>query len=115
MITGVHTLIYTKDPEGARALFRDVFKFHSVDAGGGWLIFRAPPGELACHPVDGDEGRHEAWFMCDDIRATLDELANAGVKVSDAASDRGWGIVSWFLLPGGEKMNLYQPKHPTAI
>ena len=49
---------------------------HSVDAGGGWLIFALPPAELAIHPADG-EARHELYLMTDDLDATLAQLARA--------------------------------------
>src|SRR5262245_51486933 len=52
MITGMHAVVYTRDAEADRAFFRDVLGFSSVDAGGGWLIFAAPPSELACHPAE---------------------------------------------------------------
>ena len=35
MISGLHTIIYSKDAEADRAFFRDVLGFQSVDAGGG--------------------------------------------------------------------------------
>ena len=54
MVTGAHTIIYTRDPEADRAFFREVLGFEHVDAGGGWLIFALPPGEIACHPSDQD-------------------------------------------------------------
>ena len=38
MINGAHVIIYSKDAEADRAFFKDVLGFHSVDAGGGWLI-----------------------------------------------------------------------------
>jgi catechol 2,3-dioxygenase-like lactoylglutathione lyase family enzyme len=38
VITGVHAIIFTKDPEQVRAFFQDILGFPSVDAGGGWLI-----------------------------------------------------------------------------
>ena len=50
MITGAHTILYSRDADADRAFFRDVLGFHSVDAGGGWLIFALPPAELAAHP-----------------------------------------------------------------
>ena len=50
MITGLHSIVYATDPAAARAFFRDVLGFDHVDAGDGWLIFRAPPAELAVHP-----------------------------------------------------------------
>ncbi len=116
MITGVHALVYTKDPDGARKLFRDVLKFDALDIGRGWLIFRLPPAEMACHPAeDSNAGTQELWLMCDDITRTLADLTAANVPVKGPAIDRGWGLVSGFVLPGGETMHLYQPKHATNL
>ena len=50
MITAVHTIVYTSDPDATRAFFRDVLEFPSIDSGGGWLIFRTGPSELGVHP-----------------------------------------------------------------
>ena len=44
MIIAAHTVIFAEDADRARAFFRDVLGLPNVDAGGGWLIFRAPPG-----------------------------------------------------------------------
>jgi len=51
-IIGVHTLIYTSEPEAVRAIFRDVFGWEYVDDGEGWLIFALPPAELGVHPAE---------------------------------------------------------------
>ena len=59
----------------------------SVDAGGGWLIFGLPPAELAAHPTDG-ESRHELYLMCDDVHATVAELAGKGVETRDRSATR---------------------------
>jgi hypothetical protein len=45
MAVGAHPLIFAEDADRARAFLRDVLDLPSVDAGSGWLIFRAPPGE----------------------------------------------------------------------
>ena len=50
MITGLHALIYTSEPDAARAFFRDMLGFDSVDAGEGWLIFAMPPPNWASTP-----------------------------------------------------------------
>ena len=47
MITGVHTIIFSRDAAAGRAFLRDVLGFAGVDAGEGWLIFALPPAELA--------------------------------------------------------------------
>lgn len=114
MITGVHTIIYSKDPERLRAFLRDVLKLPAVDAGRGWLIFASPPAELAAHPSDRESG-HELYFMCDDVTATLAELAPAGVTPLAPVSDEGWGLLTRVRLPSGDEVGLYQPRHPTAL
>jgi predicted enzyme related to lactoylglutathione lyase len=112
MITGVHAIIYTKDPDAVRAFFRDVLAFPSVDAGQGWLIFAVPPAELAAHPA-GDAGHHELFLMCDDAHTTVDELKRKGVEISHPIRDEGFGLMTAIKLPGGGELGLYEPKHPT--
>jgi catechol 2,3-dioxygenase-like lactoylglutathione lyase family enzyme len=114
VITGVHAIIFTRDAEGVRAFFRDVLELPSVDAGGGWLIFALPPAELAAHPAEED-GRHELYLMCDDIRATVAELRAKGVDVSDEISDEGFGLMTSLALPGGAELALYEPRHATPL
>jgi catechol 2,3-dioxygenase-like lactoylglutathione lyase family enzyme len=113
MITGAHVIVYSKDPEADRAFFRDVLKFSSVDAGQGWLIFALPPAEAAFHPSEKND-LHELYLMCDDVRATAESLKEKRVGVGPLKDVR-WGILTEFTLPGGGRIGLYQPKHPTAI
>ncbi len=114
MITGVHAVIFSTDAEGDRAFFRDVLELPSVDAGGGWLIFALPPGELAAHPAD-EGSRHELYLMCDDVHATIDELKAKGVEFSGPVSDEGFGLMTTIRLPGGGELGLYEPRHPTPL
>jgi catechol 2,3-dioxygenase-like lactoylglutathione lyase family enzyme len=113
MINGAHIVIYTRDPEADRALFRDVLGFPSVDAGRGWLIFAMPPLEAAFHD-SRKNNRHELYLMCDDIEATLKALQSKKVKVADVSEQR-WGKLAAFTLPGGGKIGVYQPKHPSPL
>jgi len=113
MIYGAHMIIYSKDAEADRAFFRDVLGFASVDAGHGWLIFAMPPAESAFHPSDENDV-HELYFMCEDLKAEMSALAEKGVHCSDVQEAR-WGSITKFQLPGGGKVGLYQPKHPTAL
>ena len=115
MINGAHFLLYSKDPHADRAFFRDVLKFRSVDVGHGWLIFAAPPAELAAHPTEANEKpHHELYLMCDDLTAAMRELAGKGVKCS-AVTEARWGSITKIQLPGGGELGLYQPKHSTAL
>jgi catechol 2,3-dioxygenase-like lactoylglutathione lyase family enzyme len=110
MINGAHVIIYSRDADADRAFIRDVLGFAGVDAGGGWLIFKLPPAEVAVHPTEG-EPTHEFYLMCDDIDATL---AAPGVEASAPISDRGWGRLASIRLPSGADLPVYQPRHPTA-
>ena len=113
MIFGAHVIVYSKDADADRAFFRDVLGFPSVDAGRGWLIFALPPGEAAFHPSD-ENGAHELYFMCDDLKAEMASLAKKNVKCSEVQEAR-WGSITKMQLPGGGEVGLYQPKHPTAL
>ena len=107
-----HVVIYSKDADADRAFFRDTLGFSNVDAGHGWLIFALPPAEVAVHPAE-ENGRHELYLMCDDLKAATAALAKKGVECGDVHEER-WGSVTRIRLPGGGTLGLYQPKHPTA-
>ena len=113
MITGVHALVFTSEPQEARAFFRDVLRWPWVDAGDGWLIFALPPAELGVHPSDGSAS-HEVYLMCDDIEATVAELQGRGVRFTTPVRDQGFGSVTRFAIPGGE-LGLYERKHRTPL
>ena len=113
MIFGAHLILYSRDAEADRAFLRDVLGFRSVDAGHGWLIFALPPAEAAVHPAE-ENGRHELYFMCDDLKAEVSALAEKGVKCSKMQEER-WGSIVKIRLPGGGEVGLYQPRHPTAL
>jgi len=113
VINGAHVIIYSRDAGADRDFLRDVLGYRHVDAGDGWLIFRLPPAEVAVHPVDGRES-HELFLMCDDIQATVEQLAAKAVELSRPVSDEGWGLLTAIRLPGGGELGLYEPRHPRA-
>jgi len=128
MITAVHNLIYSDDPAATRAFFRDVLQWpFVVDADASeepepgadaWLIFRSGPSELGVHPTSGEgysSPRHHAVsLMCDDLRATMDELASRGATFTSDPVDHGYGIVVMVAVPGADDMQLYEPRHAIA-
>ena len=113
MISGAHVIVYSKNAEADREFFRNVLGFTSVDAGHGWLLFALPPAEGAFHPAE-ENGAHQLYFMCDDLKAEMNSLAGKGVKFSKVQEER-WGSVTKLRLPSGGEIGLYQPKHPTAL
>lgn len=109
----MHALIYSKKADEVRRVFKDVLRWRDVDAGEGWLIFAAPPTELAVHP--SDEEYHELYLMCDDIGRTVADFKKKGIPTTRPVADQGYGLVTALRLPSGAELGLYEPRHPTAI
>jgi predicted enzyme related to lactoylglutathione lyase len=114
MITGVHAVMFSRDAEALRRFLGEVLDMPSVDAGGGWLIFALPPAELAAHPTAGDP-HHGLYLMCDDIEATMAQLAARGVRFRRPVRDEGFGLMTAIELPDGTELGLYEPRHPSPL
>jgi len=114
VIIGAHAILYSTDADATRGFLRDVLSLPSVDAGGGWLIFGLPPAEVAVHPTEADS-QHELYLMCDDIETTIADLQARGAEVSGPVTEQSWGRLVSLHLPGGVRLGLYQPRHPTAL
>ena len=110
MIKGMHGIFFTPEADEARSFVRDKLGLPHVDAGDGWLVFAIPQAELAFHP--GDDTRHDISFWCDDVEATRAELQAKGVDFTSPVTDRGFGLVTTFEMPGGVEVMLYEPRHP---
>lgn len=113
MITGVHTMFYTSEPEALRSFLRDQLGLAATDVGEGWLIFDVPDAEMGCHPADSGapSGTHSISFYCDDIEKTVNELRGRGVEFTGPVEDHGYGLVTHFRAPGGFAIQLYQPRY----
>ena len=98
MIFGAHVVIYSKDAAADRIFLRDILGLPAVDAGNAWLIFALPPAEAAVHPAE-EPGRHELFFMCDNLPAEISALAKKGVSCSEVKEAR-WGTITSIRLPG---------------
>lgn len=109
MINGAHVIVYSKKPEADRDFLRDVLKLPNVDVGGGWLIFGLPPSEVAVHPAD-ENGRHELYFLVDDVRAFIAAMRERKIACSPVHAER-WGRVTNLTLPGGGSIGVYEPLH----
>ena len=109
MISGLHSVIFSKDPEADREFMKNVLKLTHVDVGGGWLIFGLPPSEIAVHPSDKDS-IHELYLMCDDINQFAHKMAENSISISEV-TDEGWGLLASITLPGGGALGVYQPRH----
>ena len=118
MITGVHTMFYSSEPEALRAFLRDKFDLPATDVGHGWLIFDLPEAEMGVHPAGqtreahgAPSGLHHISFYCDDIERTVAELRAKGVEFTDEITDQEYGRTIHFKVPGGFELELYQPHY----
>lgn len=117
MIRGVHTMFYSSRAKQLRAFLRDKLGFRSfTDVGGGWLIFDLPEADMGVHPADASSagsrtGTHAISFYCDDIEKTVAQLKKKGVRFTRPVEDHGYGFVTFFQVPGGFTLQLYQPKY----
>jgi hypothetical protein len=109
MITGMHAILYSSDPEADKAFFLNVLQLSHVDVGHGWLIFGLPPSEIAVHPSDTND-RTELYFLCEDIRTFIREMTAAKIQCGPI-QDQRWGYLTQVTLPGGGKIGVYQPLH----
>ena len=117
MITGVHTMFYTSEPEALRTFLRDKLGFPATDVGQGWLIFDLPDAEMGCHPVEKEGGQTvpsgtpDISFYCDDIHKTVAELKAKGVEFTEEVADHGYGLVTHLKMPGTFEVQLYPPRY----
>ena len=113
MIRGVHTMFYTSEPQQMRAFLRDTLGFAATDLGEGWLIFDLPEADMGCHPAEeregGASGTPNISFYCDDIEKTMAELRARGVEFTAPVQNHGYGLVTFFRMPGNFAVQLYQP------
>lgn len=118
MIRGVHGLLFSSDAEATRAFIRDKLRLPFTDTGGGWLIFDFREGDLGVHPIDESgepaAGTHQLSLYCDDIRGTVAELKTRGVRFDRKIREQEWGFETVFNLPGGVKVQLFEPKYRKA-
>ena len=115
MIKGVHTMFYSSDAKGLREFLRDKIGFKATDTGDGWLIFDLPEADMGCHPADeahgAPSGTMDISFYCENIQQTVSDLKAKGVEFKGEVEDHGYGLVTYFKVPGDFWVQLYEPKY----
>lgn len=115
MITGLHGMFYSNDADATRAFLRDVLQLAANDIGGGWLIYNLPKADLGVHPTGFEgsppAGTHDVSFVCDDLEATAAGIRERGGVFDTEITDQGFGFTTHITLPGGPRVQLYQPKY----
>ena len=117
MIKGVHTMFYSSQAEELRNFLKEKLGFSDRDVGEGWLIFDIPEADMGVHPADksgehgAPSGTADISFYCDDIIETVADLKSKGVEFKGEIEDHGYGLVTYFRVPGDFYLQLYQPKY----
>ncbi|MBZ2196371.1 VOC family protein [Occultella gossypii] len=120
MITGIHTLVYSDDPDATRAFFRDVVGWGFLETSPGWLIFASGPSEGGVHPrtwpgqTEPSIQRHELSLMCDDLEVTMADLSARGATFTGDVAERSYGRCAMLDVPGLEPVLLYEPTYVPA-
>lgn len=113
MISGIHGMFYSSQPEELRAFLRDVLGLPCTDVGGGWLIYDLESADMGVHPTDHPgsppSGTHSVAFHTQDLASTVAELRRRGVVFATEIEDRGYGLVVELVMPGGVRVEIYQP------
>lgn len=115
MIRGMHGMFYSSQAEAMREFLRDKVGLPYTDVGQGWLIFDLPEADLGVHPIDDSgqppSGTADLSFYCDDIESTVADLRSRGVEFDGDVADHGYGLVTYFRMPGDVRVQLYQPRY----
>ena len=117
MIKGVHALFYSSKADELRTFIKEKLGLPFTDVGQGWLIFDLAEGDVGCHPTEGSppSGTHDVSFYCDDLEKTVADLKARGVTFDDEIADRGYGFVTHLTMPGGVRVQIYQPKYAKRV
>ena len=69
----------------------------------------------AAHTIVFAEDAETARAFFRDIEQTVAELERKGVEFVEPVSDEGFGLITWFKVPGAGTMGLYEPRHPSPL
>jgi hypothetical protein len=78
-IRGVHTMFYSSQAERCARSFATKLELPGVDVGECWLLFDLPEADLACRPVDAQDGAPRA-------RETSPSTAKTSMPPSDTCA-----------------------------
>jgi predicted enzyme related to lactoylglutathione lyase len=107
MVKGVYTMFHSSKAEELWTFIHDKLGFNHSDGEDGRLIFGLPEADMGCHP--SDKVVHDVSFYCDDIQATVAQLTARGIEFTSGITDKGFGLVTTFRMPGGVAVQLYEP------
>jgi hypothetical protein len=80
-----------------------------------YLLSASLSGHETVRPASDKFRRAPNYLMCDDVRATVEELGGKGVEFTRDISDEGFGLMTALRLPGGGELALYEPRRPSPL
>jgi catechol 2,3-dioxygenase-like lactoylglutathione lyase family enzyme len=107
-------MFYSSEAVALRTFIKEKLGLPATDVGEGWLIFDVPEADLGVHPTESNDppsGTAEISFYCDDINETVSGLKAKGVEFTQDVEDHGYGLVTYFRVPGAFNVQLYQPRY----
>ena len=111
-------MFYSSKAIEMREFIRDKIGFKATDIGDRWLIFDiAEGGDMGVEQVDEKSlhgypsGTHHISFYCENIHDTVEDLKAKGVEFKGEIEDLGWGLVTYFKVPGDFYLQLYEQKY----
>ena len=118
-ISGFGGLFFrSKDPAALARWYSDHFGIKEVGNGPPWTQ-EAGFTVFSPFPADTDYfGRMDQPFMLnfrlDDLDGAVEQLRAAGVRIDDQRMDEPYGKFAWVYDPEDNKIELWEPKDPTA-
>jgi hypothetical protein len=70
-----------------------------------------PEADLGIHPTSGEDPASEPPRPTATTLSRRSELEERGVEFTKASRDHGYGLVTFFKVPGGFEVQLYQPRY----
>ena len=118
-ITGLGGVFFrSADPESLARWYSDHFGISIVGSGPPWMQ-ESGPTVFSPFPADTDYfGRADQPFTLnfrvDDIESAIANLKESGVRIDDERMDEQYGKFAWAYDPEDNKIELWEPKDPTA-
>ena len=115
MIRGLQAMFYSSQANELREFLRDKLGFSGTDVGDGWLIFDTPEADIGVHPTDGNDPASDTADISFLLRSTsmirCGLFGHAEVEFTQEVEDHGYGLVTYFKVPAGFAVQLYEPKY----
>jgi hypothetical protein len=49
--------------------------------------------------------------MCDNVATFIEEMTGHNIDC-EPVKEENWGLLTYITLPGGQKLGVYEPRHP---